>query len=235
NGISTFAQNGDVRHIAHQGQMLLQTQHNVMRLEADQSVDVTSSESHVIVAAKEHITLLCGGVYIKLQGGNIELGMPGAFTTKAGSYDFIGPSSTSAAFNAWDTSPFDERFQALLPNGSPAKNRRYVMIRADGTRIEGRTDGEGYVSLQRGMTTERIALEWPSSQEQPNPAANELSDSDLAYFYHAEHDDGSPASLAYRVDSEQTKLFDNELDAQGRTVALPMSVRSKVIFWIPQS
>ncbi|MDF3837282.1 DUF2345 domain-containing protein, partial [Cupriavidus basilensis] len=106
NGISTFAQNGDVRHIAHQGEMLLQAQHNVMRLEADRSVDVTSSESHVIVAAKEHITLLCGGVYIKLQGGNIELGMPGTFTAKAGSHNFIGPAS------------MDHPLPAFLPPGS---------------------------------------------------------------------------------------------------------------------
>ena len=92
-GLGTFAQAGDMRHIAHQGEMLLQAQHNSIRVEADQSVEISASQQHVQVAAKEHITLLCGGAYIRIAGGNIELGMPGEFTAKAASHQFIGPST----------------------------------------------------------------------------------------------------------------------------------------------
>jgi len=92
-GLGTFAQSGDMRHIAHQGQLLLQAQHNSVRLEADQSVEISASNEHIQISAKEHLTLLCGGAYLKLQGGNIELGMPGSFTSKAANHQFLGPAT----------------------------------------------------------------------------------------------------------------------------------------------
>lgn len=92
-GLGMFAQGGDMRHIAHQGELRLQAQHNSLHVEADQSVQVTASKGHVLVAAAEHLTLLCGGAYLKMEGGNIELGMPGNFTVKATDHNFIGPAS----------------------------------------------------------------------------------------------------------------------------------------------
>ncbi|HEJ3753083.1 TPA: DUF2345 domain-containing protein, partial [Pseudomonas aeruginosa] len=81
--IGLFAQGGELRQITHQGPMLLQAQKNDIRLEAEQSVEVSASQQHVLVTAKEHITLMCGGAYLTLKGGNIELGMPGNFVVKA--------------------------------------------------------------------------------------------------------------------------------------------------------
>ncbi|WMR72256.1 DUF2345 domain-containing protein, partial [Pseudomonas aeruginosa] len=47
-----------MRQITHQGPMLLQAQKNDIRLEAEQSVEVSASQQHVLVTAKEHITLM---------------------------------------------------------------------------------------------------------------------------------------------------------------------------------
>ncbi|WP_251827320.1 DUF2345 domain-containing protein, partial [Pseudomonas aeruginosa] len=51
-------QGGELRQITHQGPMLLQAQKNDIRLEAEQSVEVSASQQHVLVTAKEHITLM---------------------------------------------------------------------------------------------------------------------------------------------------------------------------------
>ncbi|MHC9243774.1 DUF2345 domain-containing protein, partial [Pseudomonas aeruginosa] len=59
NGLGLFAQQGDMRHIAHQGELLMQAQHNSARLEAEKSVQVTASQEHVLLSAKTHLTLLC--------------------------------------------------------------------------------------------------------------------------------------------------------------------------------
>ncbi|MCX7079636.1 MAG: type VI secretion system tip protein TssI/VgrG, partial [Pseudomonas sp.] len=169
--LGLFAQGGDMRHIAHNGQLLLQAQHNSIHVEADQSVEITASQEHVLVAADKHITLLCGGTYIKMQDGNIELGMPGTFTVKAGSHHLTGPSHSSTAFNAWQSASFNERFQTSLPDGQPARNRAYALVRKDGARIEGQTDSEGFVTLQQGMTLEGLSLEWlaaPLKQGEPH-------------------------------------------------------------------
>ncbi|WP_043317835.1 DUF2345 domain-containing protein, partial [Pseudomonas sp. PI1] len=157
-GLGTFAQSGDMRHIAHQGQLLLQAQHNSVRLEADQSVEISASQEHILVKAQEHITLLCGGAYLKMQGGNIELGMPGNFTAKAANHQFLAPSSASEAFNAWERAPFDERIQ-LKRNGRSLPNYRYEIVRSDGTRIPGVTDSEGWADLQRSLTTEGYEIQ----------------------------------------------------------------------------
>ncbi|MEC4025709.1 DUF2345 domain-containing protein, partial [Pseudomonas fulva] len=58
--IGLFAQSGDLRHIAHQGEVLVQAQHNSIKVQADQSIEVSASQQHVVVSAKEHVTLLAG-------------------------------------------------------------------------------------------------------------------------------------------------------------------------------
>jgi type VI secretion system secreted protein VgrG len=157
--IGLFALGGDMRHIAHNGQLLLQAQHNSIQVQADQSVEISASQQHVLVAADKHITLLCGGAYIKMQGGHIEMGMPGNFTVKAANKYFIDPSNAATQLNSWPSTSFNERFQPFF-NGRPMRNRAYALIRKDGARLEGRTDGEGYVTLQQGMTLEGLTLEW---------------------------------------------------------------------------
>ncbi|MNV61401.1 hypothetical protein D3C71_1539070 [compost metagenome] len=158
--LGLFAQGGDMRHIAHNGQLLLQAQHNSIHVQADQSVEISASQQHVLVAADKHITLLCGGAYIKMQGGNIELGMPGNFTVKAANKYFIDPSNAATELNSWPSTSFNERFQTFFPDGQPIRNRAYALVRKDGARFEGRTDGDGFVTLQQGMTLEGLVLEW---------------------------------------------------------------------------
>lgn len=47
------------------------------------------------------MTLMCGGGYIKIKDGNIDLVMPGTFTVKAAKYDFQGPASQTIALPSW--------------------------------------------------------------------------------------------------------------------------------------
>ncbi|WP_226478086.1 type VI secretion system tip protein VgrG [Pseudomonas sp. MWU16-30323] len=163
--IGLFAQGGDMRHIAHNGQLLLQAQHNSIQVQADQSVEISASQQHVLVAADKHITLLCGGAYIKMQGGNIELGMPGDFTVKAANRYFVDPGHAAAELNSWPSTSFNERFQTFFTDGNPIRDRAYALVRKDGARFEGRTDAQGFVTLQQGMTLEGLVLEWLDNGE----------------------------------------------------------------------
>ncbi|MDP9519353.1 DUF2345 domain-containing protein, partial [Pseudomonas protegens] len=151
--LGLFAQSGEMRHITHQGPMLLQAQQNSIRLEADQSVEVSAGQQHVLVSAKEHITLMCGGAYLTLKGGNIELGMPGEFIVKAAKHIMVGPTHASTTFNSWTQAPFNERVR-VMRNGRPLPNYRYALTRNDGARLEGITDGDGWAEMQQSLTTE---------------------------------------------------------------------------------
>ncbi len=157
--LGLFTQGGELRAIAHQGPVLVQAQHNKMQLQAQQSVEITSSQSHVLAAAQKRLTLMCGGAYLRMEGGNIELGMPGTFTVKASSHAFIGPSSASAAFNQWDATPFDQvyvvRDEATL---KPLANTLVELCRQDGTSLRLTTDAEGRLPIQKSLLMERMVL-----------------------------------------------------------------------------
>ncbi|WP_438857684.1 DUF2345 domain-containing protein, partial [Achromobacter spanius] len=163
--LGLFSQSGAMRHIAHQGELLLQAQHNAIRIQADQGAEITSSKQHVLVAADKHITLLCGGAYIKMADGNIELGMPGKLTVKAAQHNFVGPNSASMAFNTWEATPFDDRFQATLADGSLARNAEYTLWRNDGSQVTGRTDSEGFLIMQKDMRMDGVYIEWKGDKK----------------------------------------------------------------------
>jgi len=146
NGLGTFAQRGDMRHIAHTGRLLLQAQHNTIQIEADKSVEVRANNNHVTVSAEDHITLLCGGAYIKMAGGNVEIGMPGTFTVKATDHNFKGPGTMVPNLGQFSglPGPFQEYF-VLRDAGTNAvlPNHAYEIVRASGGILRGRTDDQG--------------------------------------------------------------------------------------------
>lgn len=146
NGLGTFTQRGDMRHIAHTGQLLLQAQHNTIQIEADKSVEVRANNNHVTVSAEDHITLLCGGAYIKMAGGDIEMGMPGTFTVKATDHNFKGPGTMVPTLGQYSglPGPFQEYF-VLRDAGTNAvlPNHAYEIVRASGDIMRGSTDEQG--------------------------------------------------------------------------------------------
>ncbi|HCE6774634.1 type IV secretion protein Rhs [Pseudomonas aeruginosa] len=146
NGLGTFTQRGDMRHIAHTGQLLLQAQHNTIQIEADKSVEVRANNNHVTVSAEDHITLLCGGAYIKMAGGDIEMGMPGTFTVKATDHNFKGPGTMVPTLGQFSglPGPFQEYF-VLRDAGTNAvlPNHAYEIVRASGDIMRGSTDEQG--------------------------------------------------------------------------------------------
>ncbi|MCY1291883.1 type VI secretion system Vgr family protein [compost metagenome] len=157
--LGLFAQSGEMRHISHQGQLLLQAQHNDIRLQADQSVEVSASHQHVLVSAKEHITLMCGGAYLTLKDGNIELGMPGDFIVKAAKHSLIGPAHASTTFNAWDSTPFDDTYVLRDENTlEPLAHRTVELRRGDGAIQILTTDARGRLPKQQDLAMDRVQI-----------------------------------------------------------------------------
>lgn len=147
-GVSLFTQGGDLRHIAHQGQMLWQAQRGSVRMQADRSVEITSANAHVVATADKHITLLCGGAYIKMQDGNVEFGCPGTFTVRAASHQMMGPASLEAELPQFDVGQTQRKFIVTLPDGvRPVAHRRYTITLNNGETVEGMTDANGATDL----------------------------------------------------------------------------------------
>ncbi|WP_416757677.1 type VI secretion system Vgr family protein [Pseudomonas sp. BNK-6] len=167
--LGLFAQSGEMRHITHQGPMLLQAQQNSIRLEADQSVEVSAGQQHVLVSAKEHITLMCGGAYLTLKGGNIELGMPGNFTVKAAKHSSIGPAHASTTFNSWESTPFNDAYvlrdEITL---DPLANTTVELRRGDGGVTTLTTDGQGRLPRQQDLAMDQVQMRILAKGSSPN-------------------------------------------------------------------
>lgn len=80
---------------AASGKVSAQAQSAKARLNADKSVTIASTSAGITVSAPKHILLTGGGSYIRIEGGNIELGTSGAASFKAASKELAGPGSTS--------------------------------------------------------------------------------------------------------------------------------------------
>ncbi|XQU73459.1 DUF2345 domain-containing protein [Cupriavidus sp. H18C2] len=125
----------------------------------DQNVTVSSAKGRVVIEAKEELVLKCGGSYLRMSSTGIEDGTRGDRNFKAASHDFEGPSSLAQEMNRWKQADFDEQFVLRRPfDGAPIANRRFKVIRADGSVINGVTDPEGRTGLQKSLFAEEIRL-----------------------------------------------------------------------------
>lgn len=91
--VSLFAQAAGMKMYAGAGKVDIQAQADAMDVSALQDITITSGQGSVKVNASQELVLSCGGAYIKLSGGNIELGCPGNIMLKAANVNQTGPAS----------------------------------------------------------------------------------------------------------------------------------------------
>lgn len=150
-GLSLFAQSGDVRAIAHQGQYLMQAQHGDLVAEAERNVRVSATTGEVVVSAPTIRLVAEDGSFIRI-GGGITLGTEAAVAVKAARQSMSGPATDAVDLPAFDKSGVDQRFQLFYPHADAtvrqaAAERRYEITLRDGRVISGVSDSEGRTEL----------------------------------------------------------------------------------------
>ncbi|RJG04143.1 type VI secretion system tip protein VgrG [Noviherbaspirillum sedimenti] len=159
-GISLFAHRQGVKLIAHREDVDIQSHRDSINLAAQKDVRVSASSGEVTIAADKRIMLVCGGGYIKIEGGNIELGCPGTFTVKASQHAWAGPSSASREMQKFSEGAleFNDRFVLADMLGDPVANRKYEIKRGDGSIIRGVTNEQGQIEQQQSLLNEQIEI-----------------------------------------------------------------------------
>jgi type VI secretion system secreted protein VgrG len=224
--------------------MLLQAQKNNIRLEADQSVEVSASNQHVLVSAKEHITLMCGGAYITLKGGNIELGMPGNLIVKAAKHSLLGATSLEAELPKFKVGDTQRRFMLKQIDGTSAMpNMPYKITLSNGEVVEGVTDAQGATQLLQKdvMSIANVAMLKPPAPAAAGAAgggagaaasaagagaADEAEE--IVQFFEFKDDQGGPAPHHFKVMSA------GEVVAEGsgeRTPEFPSDLQLELESW----
>ncbi|WP_187673101.1 DUF2345 domain-containing protein, partial [Zestomonas carbonaria] len=156
---------------AQQGELLMQAQHNDIKVQADQSVEISASRQHIRLDASKHITLLCGGAYIKIADGNIEMGMPGEFTVKASQHGFVGPAQIAPSlpdFPDTTTSPLKKTMRVslgALPGFlSNYAGEPYRLLADDALLETGTLDEQGQLKWEHRDGTQKYTLELLTGQ-----------------------------------------------------------------------
>ena len=107
-----------------------------------------SSGKNLVVTAQDELTLICGGGYIKIKGGNVEIGGPGKLLIKNAGIKKAGSGSMQGVMKSFEPSTFDERFVITHPvSGKPLANQNYDIYMPDGSMLSGITDSLGHSSL----------------------------------------------------------------------------------------
>ena len=107
-----------------------------------------SSGKKLVVTAQDELTLVCGGGYIRIRGGNVEIGGPGKLFIKNTGIKKAGSGSMQGVMKSFEPSTFDEKFVITHPvSGKALANQNYEIHMPDGKVLSGTTDASGNSSL----------------------------------------------------------------------------------------
>ena len=147
--------------IAAQGDTQIQAQSDSLQIAAKQQLSIQSETANIDWAAAKKITLAtAGGASIVIEGGNITVMCPGTITVQASSKSFSGPSNMAYEMNAMPgLSKFDEEVVIRWPfDDKPVANRKFEIVRGDGSVIKGVTDAAGRTGLQKSQFMESMDI-----------------------------------------------------------------------------
>ncbi|EMN5545022.1 type VI secretion system tip protein VgrG [Enterobacter cloacae] len=140
--VSLLANNQGMQLLAAKGEVNIQAQSDALSVSAQQDLEIQSSEGTVTVSAHQELVLACGGAYIKLSGGNIELGCPGNILLKSANVQKMGAASLDIAPIDMPVG-FGGGFILTDDKGIPQPSTPYRITTAEGDVLQGITDENG--------------------------------------------------------------------------------------------
>ncbi|WP_415344281.1 DUF2345 domain-containing protein [Enterobacter hormaechei] len=140
--VSLLANNQGMQLLAAKGEVNIQAQSDALSVSAQQNLEIQSSEGTVTVSAHQELVLACGGAYIKLSGGNIELGCPGNILLKSANVQKMGAASLDIAPIDMPVG-FGGGFILTDDKGIPQPSTPYRITTAEGDVLQGITDENG--------------------------------------------------------------------------------------------
>jgi type VI secretion system secreted protein VgrG len=177
-GMSLFAHQDGIKHIARSGKLDIQAQQDSIGIAADRDVNITASQGDIVIAAKNSITLTCCGAYIKIADGKIELGCPGDFIVKAGMHKWDGPAKHEAALPYFPSAEHTNWLKLDLDGyqGAPMAGVPYTLHFANGQQKGGTLDGNGMAEERNlpDVVTKVVYHNAPSAKDAVRPTSTDL-------------------------------------------------------------
>ena len=157
-GVSLFAHHGGLHAIAHNGRLLMQSQHDDTAIESAKNMQLTATEGTLTVSAKVILLVAADGSFLKLGDGPPVLGSKAPLKFHAPDVRFDGPESMAAQFPAFGEGGVDQRLELRYPRGAPdddgalplgalVQDMKMTVSLSDGTTLDGRSDAQGKSAL----------------------------------------------------------------------------------------
>ena len=160
--LSVFVRKLGIRLIANQGPVQMQAQNDLMALLARKEISIVSTEDSIEIIAKKRVTINGGGSYITLNASGIESATAGEYRTRAGYYvrreKAQHKPDIAPLANAINDGSHNIRYLCTDDNGMPMLNTPYRAFLADGSVLEGVSDGEGYTKLFTSAQVQDVLL-----------------------------------------------------------------------------
>ncbi|ELN2739039.1 type VI secretion system Vgr family protein [Pluralibacter gergoviae] len=160
--LSVFVRKLGIKLIANQGPVQVQAQNDMMALLARRDISIVSTEDEIKIIAKKKITINGGGSYITLDANAIESATLGDYRTKAGYYDRLSRARNKPEMQPLpqgiDDGSYNVRYLCRDDSGEPIRNTPFLAFLADGTSVEGITDGAGYTRLFTSSQAKNIEM-----------------------------------------------------------------------------
>ena len=159
--VSLFAQAAGMKMYAGAGKVDIQAQADAMNVSALQDITVASGQGSVKVNASKELILSCGGAYIKLSGGNIELGCPGNILLKAANVNQTGPASLDTPPVTFPKGYSEGFITTSSASGAVKPFTTYKITTAEGDVYEGISGAEGETSPIFTSMPSQLKIEYP--------------------------------------------------------------------------
>lgn len=157
--VSMLARKAGMKLFAAKGKVEIQAQDDALEAIAKKDVTVTSVEGKVVITGATELIVNCDGAFMKLAGGNMELGAPGNILLKCTNVQKMGSADYDAPKPELPQG-YSENFVAQdKESGDILANTRYRITTADGPVYEGRTDSEGKTAEIFGAAKSKINIE----------------------------------------------------------------------------
>ncbi|WP_260232680.1 MULTISPECIES: type VI secretion system Vgr family protein [unclassified Enterobacter] len=157
--ISMLAAKAGMKLFAAKGKVEIQAQDDALGAIAKKDITVTSVEGKVEITSAKELVLNCAGAYIRLSGGNIELGCPGNILLKSVNVQKMGKTDFRVPPLELPKG-FEERFTVKdQKTGEIVPFARYRITTEKGQIFEGRADAQGKTASVYTALPESLKIE----------------------------------------------------------------------------
>ena len=155
--LSLFSRGG-VKLFSSQNDIDIQAQGGNITTWSTEDTHISSGRK-MVITAQDELTLICGGGYIKITGGNVEIGGSGKLLIKNSGIKKAGAGSMQGVMRSFEPSTFDEKF--IIRNAltkEPLPGRAYKITMPDGSVVSGVTDDSGATSLNSSEVIDNMNI-----------------------------------------------------------------------------